>query len=545
MANEVPSTRVLLVKEGSADLQLIAYLLSDASAAFWELEHVERLSAALERLKRGDIDALLLDLNLPDAYGLEPVRRLCGAFPAVPVVVLTGLEDESLGFMAIQEGAQDYLGKHQWQGPLLARALRYAIERKRSERALAEQRSFQRQVLDINPHLVFVKDPEGRFTLVNQAVAEAYGTTTDQLLGRSDSDFNPDAEQVARSRRDEQEVLESRREKRVAEEPLTRADRSVRWLQTVRRPLLDASGQATHVLGVATDVTAYRRTKAIEAALFHIARLAAAADDLEAFYRSLHGTIGGLMHATNFYIALLDDSGQRLSFPYFVDPFEARPEPRPLGHGLSEYVLRTGRPLLASPERFEQLQKAGEVALVGEPSVDWLGVPLVLDGRVRGVLAVQTYEPSIRYTNEDLELLSFVSQHVGEALDRQRWHDELRRLVALQQSALESEHEGLLIVGLDGRVVSSNRRFAELWRLPDELLREGDDRLMQLHVLDQLREPEAFLARVRALYANPEEEARDLLAFKDGRVFERHSIPQRRNGRPVGRIWRFREVRPA
>jgi PAS domain S-box-containing protein len=137
-----------------------------------------------------------------------------------------------------------------------------AIRRKRSDNELAEQRAFLRQVLDINPSFVFAKDRQGRFTLVNQAVAEAYGTTVDGLLGRTDEDFNPNAEEVANFRRDDLEVMDTRREKLIPEEVVTDAAGRRRWLQTVKRPILGPDGVANQVLGIATDISERKRADA-------------------------------------------------------------------------------------------------------------------------------------------------------------------------------------------------------------------------------------------------------------------------------------------
>src|SRR5439155_18489664 len=107
--------------------------------------------------------------------------------------------------------------------------------------------------------------------------------------------------------------------------------------------------------------------------------------DLPELYRQNHKVIGGLMPATNFYIALYDDRPQTLSFPYFVDEEESPPPPQRLGRGLTEYVLRTGRSLLASQTVFEELVRTGEVELVGPASVDWVGAPLAGLGKTIGV----------------------------------------------------------------------------------------------------------------------------------------------------------------
>jgi DNA-binding response OmpR family regulator len=134
MTEAVP--RVLVVEDNGDDAVLVQRAL-DATQRPFTREHASRLSGALDRLARGGIDVVLLDLALPDAQGFEAVRRIGAEHPFVPVVVLTGLEDEDIGLKAVQVGAQDYLVKGNLDPRLLDRSMRYAIERKRAEQALA------------------------------------------------------------------------------------------------------------------------------------------------------------------------------------------------------------------------------------------------------------------------------------------------------------------------------------------------------------------------------------------------------------------------
>jgi two-component system cell cycle response regulator len=128
--------RILLVEDNPGDARLMAELLTNTGAGGIGLQHVDRISVALKRLREQKFDVVLLDLSLPDGSGLESVVHMCAAVPQMPVIVLTGLEDDDLALAAVQAGAQDYLVKGQVDGALIARSISYAIERKRLEKSL-------------------------------------------------------------------------------------------------------------------------------------------------------------------------------------------------------------------------------------------------------------------------------------------------------------------------------------------------------------------------------------------------------------------------
>ncbi len=137
IAVESPPIKVLLIEDNPLDARLIGIMLRDASGGAFELDHVDRLEPGLCRLARGGIDLVLVDLSLPDSHGLETFTRVHAHAPKVPIIVLSGLADETVAVTAVHEGAQDYLVKGQVNGPLLVRAMRYAIERKRTSEQLA------------------------------------------------------------------------------------------------------------------------------------------------------------------------------------------------------------------------------------------------------------------------------------------------------------------------------------------------------------------------------------------------------------------------
>lgn len=291
-----------------------------------------------------------------------------------------------------------------------------------------------------------------------------------------------------------------------------------------------------------SDVTERTRSATLQSALYRIAEITASAQDMQELYSGIHEIVGELMYAKNFYIALYDEPTQMLHFPYFRDEFDPPPAPLKLTKGLTDYVLRTGKPLLATPDVFDALEAAGEVVSMGATSIDWLGVPLESGGQTFGVLVVQSYSKQVRFGEQEKEILTFVCQHIATALERKQAAQALQRSFSLLRATLESTADGILVVDAEGKIATYNQKFVDLWRVPAEIIESRDDNRALAFVLDQLTDPEGFLKKVRELYQNPEAESFDMLEFKDGRVFERYSRPQTIAEENVGRVWSFRDV---
>jgi PAS domain S-box-containing protein len=197
------------------------------------------------------------------------------------------------------------------------------------------------------------------------------------------------------------------------------------------------------------------RSEKVQSALYRIAELASAAQDLQEFYRAIHAVVGELMSAKNFFIALYDDERELISWPYYVDEldddFPGADEwvefSDRQARGTTGYVLRTAEPQLITTEGHRELIEQGEIESIGVVTDDtsWLGVPLKADRRTVGVLVVQSYTKDVQYSEQDKELLAFVGQHVGAALSRARAIEETRQrnaelaLINSVQDALAGE----------------------------------------------------------------------------------------------------------
>jgi diguanylate cyclase (GGDEF)-like protein len=215
-----------------------------------------------------------------------------------------------------------------------------------------------------------------------------------------------------------------------------------------------------------------QRGERLQAALFRIAELANTSDSIENFYAAVHRVIGGLLYARNFYIALLSEDQNKLTFPYSVDELDGTREPRELGRGLTEFVLRNGKALLADRDEIDRLNRDQVLSTSGARSLHWLGVPLIWNEKSMGVLAVQSYSTEHTYSARDQELLTFVSYHIANALQRKYTTESLKQAYASLERRVTERTRALALANRDLREQIAERERVER-RLKYETLHDS------------------------------------------------------------------------
>ncbi|MDI6784530.1 MAG: response regulator [bacterium] len=171
--------KVLLLEDNPGDARLIREMLMESDEIACEVLCLDRLSAGLEYLAQESRDIVLLDLGLPDSTGLDTVTKLYQQQPTLPVVVLTGLDDKTVAVKAIQNGAQDYVVKGDVDGKLLVRSIRYAIERKRVEKALIKSEILLKETQQITKVGGWEYDVQNKKIIWTDEVYNIYGVSRD------------------------------------------------------------------------------------------------------------------------------------------------------------------------------------------------------------------------------------------------------------------------------------------------------------------------------------------------------------------------------
>lgn len=343
---------------------------------------------------------------------------------------------------------------------------------------LAEQRLFLRQVLDINPNFVFVRDREGRFVLANQAIAESYGTTVEGLIGKTDADFNPNEKEVAAIWRGDQEVMDSLQEKFIVESRIAYGGKQERWVQTIKRPIIDPDGGARRVLGVSSDITERKRMQEVVEASWdrrgrqvqtatEVAQEIAATKALDELFRRV---VTLLKERFGYYHAQI--------FRYDPDFVAEKPGTQPGALRLVCGYGRTGQAMLAAGHHLAMGRGVvGTAAVVGAPLLvtdvaqdsPWvpnsflpktrgeLAVPIKLRGEILGILDVQS-DVAGALTTEDQLLLEGLGGQIALAIE----NEQLVSSVSTFRQMSESSGQGIGMATLEGRITYANPMLCRL-----------------------------------------------------------------------------------
>jgi two-component system, cell cycle sensor histidine kinase and response regulator CckA len=248
------TTRILLVEDNPSDADLVELAVRRAVPDL-VTRQVQTEAEFLQQLKEFAPDLIISDHKLPQFSGARALELARRDSRDRPFLLVTGSIDEETAVEYMKAGATDYLLKD--RTARLGAAVLAALKQSRQRSALNMQQLLLQKVIDTDPNLIFVKDIDGRFILVNRAVAEIYACTVEDLLGKTDADFNPNTQEVEHFLRNDRQVMERGEPLFIAEESVTNPSTgTTRWFQTIKVPLSLPGHEMKMMLGVSTDITA-------------------------------------------------------------------------------------------------------------------------------------------------------------------------------------------------------------------------------------------------------------------------------------------------
>jgi signal transduction histidine kinase/ActR/RegA family two-component response regulator len=243
------------------------------------------------------------------------------------------------------------------------------------------------------------------------------------------------------------------------------------------------------IWGTQIDISERQKSDELVKAAYRISESAHTSDNLDDLFKSIHNIVSTLMPAKNFYIAIYDRNKDLISFPYFIDEFDEIAITQKPGRGITEYVIRTGKPLLATPAVIKELESKNEIIPIGSESVDWLGVPLKVNNVTIGILAVQSYTEGVRYTTDDMLILVFVSNQVAMAIERKRSEEALKFSESKNRALLSALPDLMFVQNFDGVYIDYHARSPEILLMgPEQFIGKNMKDILPQYVLKRFEE---------------------------------------------------------
>ncbi|HET54928.1 MAG TPA: PAS domain S-box protein [Ignavibacteria bacterium] len=299
-------------------------------------------------------------------------------------------------------------------------------DRIKAEKVLRESAETYRAIFESSSDGMFLMS--NVFIDCNDSVCTLFNCTKEDIIGKSPIVFSPEMQPDGR------ESSVSAKEK--IENAFNDKPQRFYWKHKKKDgELFDADvslnaiviGGKKVILAIVRDITETKRAQNIREVLYQISEAAYTASDMIALYKKIHEAVSLLMPVINFYIAIYDEKTDMVSFPYMVDEFDPPYPPKKAGNGLTEYILRKGEATLIDEKLDLELREAGEVELIGTPTLIWLGVPLKVAGKTIGVIVVQDYHKADTYGEEEKQILVFVAEQIAQVIERKRNAEAIKK----------------------------------------------------------------------------------------------------------------------
>jgi PAS domain S-box-containing protein len=467
--------RVLLVEDNPGDARIILEMLAETGATDFQLSVVDRLEPALQRLGRAAVDVVLLDLGLPDSTGLETFRRAHQGAVEEPIIIISGFDDEATALQAVRDGAQDYLVKGRIDGTVLARVIRYAIERQRTELKLR----WLTLAVDQSPASIFITDPRGTIQYVNERFTAITGYTRAEAVGKTP--------RILKSGLTPPEYYQALWKTILgggtwrSEIQNRRKSGELYWDAVTVSPIRDQRGTIAHFLAVQEDITT--RKDAEQALRDRDERFQQIANNIKDVFFVQTADYRETIYINRAYEELWGQTCQSLyaNPQSFIDPIP--PEDRGA--------------LFASIEKNRRGEYAGDVEFrVVRP-----------DGSVRWMLA---HAVPVRNEKGEVYRIAGVCSDVTE---RKKMESELKASEDYYRTILDNIVDAVFVADAEGKILDANPRALELTGYSRE-------ELLRLRVIDTYPPEDRGMgaSRVASVVGGTPSIAERRLLRKDGTI---------------------------
>ena len=303
-------------------------------------------------------------------------------------------------------------------------------ERKKAEEVLLKSQQEFVSLFMNSPEALVYQDEKGNIIDINPRFTELFGYTLDEIKGRNTDDGMIHPPNKIEEGKDLVKMALSKGY--LNYETIRKKKDGTLFPVSISGSRVMLDGKLQGAIGMYRDITERKQDEQLQQVLYNISKAANSAISLDQLYPLIHQELGSIIDTTNFYIALIDEKEDKIYFPYHVDE---KDDNFPIinfstANTLTAYVIKNGQPLLNDNNQYKEMVNQGILSPWGSttPQSIWLGVPLKIEDKTIGVMAVQSYTNPHLYSEKDIKLLEFVSSQVATAIERKRIEEKIRYL---------------------------------------------------------------------------------------------------------------------
>ncbi len=338
-------------------------------------------------------------------------------------------------------------------------------ERKKRMEDISETKRQYANLLDNLPGMVYrcQNDRYRTMEFISDGFVEMTGYTPDDLIGNKKLSYNDiiiEADQDQVWSEIQQGLMAAKQY--TVEYRIQGIDKKVKWVWDKGKGIYNKAGELIQIEGFISDITDQKNTELIQSVLFEISKASYTSDSVDEVFKSIHANLSKIIDVENFYVAMYDKKSDTISLPFQIDSKDKFAS-FPAGKSMTGYVIKTRTPLLATKIIIEELARTGQIQIIGTPSLVWMGVPLIVDNEVIGVIAVQSYTDPEQYTIREFELLKFVADQIAIVISRKGAEDLFQNEKAYLDQLFEGSPEAIIMIDDKGNVIKSNSEFTHLF----------------------------------------------------------------------------------
>ncbi|MDV7188012.1 response regulator [Lutibacter sp. TH_r2] len=422
---------------------------------------VNSISEAIKFIKTEKFDAIVSDYFLGDGTAFEILELNID----IPIIVTTGTGSEEIAVNALKKGAYDYLIKdvdglylkmlpitvkntlHRYNSEKELKKYHVNLEKLVAERTVELKKEIKlnketsENLLKMNMifknsnDAAFMTDVNGIFTFINPKFTELYGYQPEEVIGKCTPRILKVEDSIQLNYKIFWETLLNKKSISNYKYNNKCKDGTIVPIESTFDPIINSDNTLIGFLAIQRDISEHIKNQKIQKTLYNISNTVNTANNLNELISLIKIELHEIIDTTNFYVALVDNESKKITLPFFSDEKDSF-KSIPLGNSLTEYIVKTKKPLLADSTTISKLIKSNKIKVLGAIPNQWLGVPLSINGNISGVLAVQHYKNNNIYNNKDKDLLVFVSDQIAKSIQNKKIEDELK---AALEKAKESD----------------------------------------------------------------------------------------------------------